>query len=169
MTISMYNASIPIFKQMLGGLNAVLGKANAYCDSNKMNPNELLQAKLFPDMFHLIRQVQIASDFAKGVSARLAGVDVPSYEDTETSFEELQARITKTLAFITHLTSAQIDGSEAREIVTQSGTPKEKRFTGQTYLLHYGLPHFYFHVTAAYAILRNNGVEIGKRDYIGIY
>lgn len=169
MTISMYNASVPIFKQMLTSLSAILDKAKSYSDANKIAPENLLKAKLFPDMFDLIRQVQIASDFAKGVSARLAGIDVPPHEDTETSFDELRVRINKTLAFIDSLTSEQINGSEEREIVTQAGTPKEKKFLGQNYLLHYGLPHFFFHVTTAYDILRSNGIEIGKRDYIGKY
>uniref|UniRef100_UPI00374CAE12 DUF1993 domain-containing protein n=1 Tax=Undibacterium sp. TaxID=1914977 RepID=UPI00374CAE12 len=108
-------------------------------------------------------------DFAKGTSARLAGVDVPGYEDNEQTFADLQARIAKTLRFIDGLTEEQIAGSEGREIVTQAGTPKEKRFTGQSYLLNYSLPHFFFHSTTAYAILRHNGVEVGKRDYIGTY
>lgn len=169
MTISMYNASVPVFKQMLSSLSAILDKAKSYSDENKIAPENLLKAKLFPDMFDLIRQVQIASDFAKGVSARLADIDVPRHEDTETSFDELRVRINKTLAFIDSLTSAQINDSEEREIVTQAGTPKEKKFLGQNYLLHYGLPHFFFHVTTAYDILRSNGIEIGKRDYIGTY
>jgi len=165
----MYNASVPVFKQMLASLCSILDKAKSYSDANKINPDNLLKASLCPDMFNLIRQVQIASDFAKGVSARLAGIEVPSYKDTETSFDELRSRINKTLTFIDGLTSAQIDGSEEREIVTQAGTPKEKKFLGKHYLLHYGLPHFFFHITTAYDILRSNGVEIGKRDYIGTY
>jgi len=169
MTISMYNASVPVFKQMLTSLCAILDKAKSYSEANNVKPDNLLNASLRPDMFNLIRQVQIASDFAKGVSARLAGVEVPCYEDTETSFDELRSRINKTLTFIDGLTSAQIDGSEEREIVTQTGTPKEKKFLGKHYLLHYGLPHFFFHVTTAYDILRSNKVEIGKRDYIGTY
>jgi len=167
MTISMYTSSIPVFKQMLTSLQEVLTKAETHAAEKKIDPNVFLQARLFPDMFPLIRQVQIAADFAKGVSARLAGVEVPTYEDNEQNFADLQARINKTLAFIGNLTPGQIDGSEEREIVTQAGTPKEKRFTGQPYLLHYGLPHFFFHVTTAYSILRHNGVDIGKRDFIG--
>jgi len=169
MAISMYTSSVPVFKQMLTSLRDVLAKAETHAAEKKIDPNALLQARLFPDMFPLIRQVQIASDFAKGVSARLAGVEVPSYEDSEQSFADLKARIDKTLGFIERLTATQIDGSEEREIVTQPGTTKEKRFVGINYLLHYGLPHFYFHVTTAYAILRHNGVEIGKRDFIGNY
>lgn len=169
MAISMYAGSVPVFKQMLTSLRDVLTKAETHATEKKIDPNVLLQARLFPDMFSFTRQVQIASDFAKGVSARLAGVEVPSYEDNEQSFADLKARIDKTLAFIEKLTPTQIDGSEEREIVTQAGTTKEKRFVGINYLLHYGLPHFYFHVTTAYAILRHNGIEIGKRDFIGNY
>ena len=108
-------------------------------------------------------------DFAKSVSARLAGVDVPSFEDQEASFADLQSRIAKTLAFINSLTAAQMAGSETRQIVTQAGTPKEKIFMGESYLLNYGLPHFFFHTNTAYAVLRHNGVEVGKKDYIGTY
>ena len=169
MTISMYQASVPVFKQMLGALSAVLAKAEAHAETKKIAPEALLQARLYPDMFPLLRQVQIACDFAKGVSARIAGVDVPAYEDAEAGFAELQARIAKTLAFVNGLEAAQINGSEERRIVTQAGTPKEKIFNGQSYLLNYGLPHFFFHTTTAYAILRHNGVEVGKKDYIGTY
>jgi uncharacterized protein len=169
MPISMYTASIPVFRQMLNSLSEILAKAEAHATEKKIDPNALLQARLFPDMFPLTRQVQIASDFAKGVSARLAGLDVPSYEDSETSFADLRARIAKTLAFIEAIKPEQIDGSEDREVTIQAGTPREKKFVGQTYLLHYGLPQFFFHVGAAYSILRHNGIEIGKRDYIGTF
>ena len=169
MAISMYNASVPVFKQLLTALNAILAKTEAHLHENNIDPRTLLNASLFPDMFNLTRQIQIASDFAKGVSARLADVDVPAYEDNETTFEALQARITKTLSFITGLPAAKIEGSEDREIITRPGTPKEKRFNGQDYLLHYGLPQFFFHVTTAYDILRNQGIEIGKRDYMGTF
>ncbi len=169
MSLSMYQASIPVFKQMLGGLSGVLAKAEAHASARKIDANALLQARLYPDMFALLRQVQVAADFAKSVSARIAGVDVPNFEDKETSFADLQERIAKTLAFMETLTPAQVDGSEERRIVTQAGTPKEKIFSGQSYLLNYGLPHFFFHTTSAYAILRHNGVEVGKKDYIGAY
>ena len=165
----MYTSSIPVFKQMLGGLKEVLTKAEAHAAAKKIDPNALLQARLFPDMFALLRQVQVASDFAKSVSARLAGVDVPKLEDNEQTFAELQARIATVLAFIEGLEVGKFDEAATREIVTQAGTPKEKRFTGQSYLLNYGLPHFFFHTTTAYAILRHNGVEVGKKDYIGTY
>ena len=165
----MYTTSIPVFKQMLGGLKEVLSKAEAHAAAKKIDPNALLQARLFPDMFALLRQVQVATDFAKSVSARLAGVEVPKLEDNEQTFAELQARIATVLAFIEGLDVAKFDEAATREIVTQAGTPKEKRFTGQSYLLNYGLPHFFFHTTTAYAILRHNGVEVGKKDYVGTY
>jgi uncharacterized protein len=169
MTTSLHGTAIPVFKQMLGGLSGVLGKAEAHAKARSIEPLALLHARLFPDMFHLLRQVQVACDFAKSVCARLAGVDVPAFEDKEESFADLQARIANTLAFVEGLNARQFEGSATREIVTQGGTPKEKRFTGQAYLLHYGLPHFFFHVTSAYSILRHNGVEVGKKDYIGTY
>ena len=147
----------------------MLAKAEAHASAKKIDPNALLQARLYPDMFPLLRQVQVACDFAKSVSARLAGVEVPSFEDQEASFADLQSRIAKTLAFIDSLTTAQMAGSETRQIVTQAGTPKEKIFMGESYLLNYGLPHFFFHTNTAYAVLRHNGVEVGKKDYIGTY
>ena len=168
MAISMYNASIPVFKQLLSALNAILIKTERMLN-DEMKPETLLQARLFPDMFNFTRQVQIATDFAKGVSARLAGQEVPVYEDKETTFGELQARIAKTLQFISSITPEEINGSEKNEIITRPGTPKEKKFNGETYLLHYGLPQFFFHITTAYAILRNNGIEIGKLDYMGTF
>jgi uncharacterized protein len=164
-----YTSSIPVFKQMLGGLSAVLAKAEAHASAKKIDPQALLQSRLYPDMFTLLRQVQVACDFAKSVSARLAGVEVPKNEDNERSFADLQARITGVLAFIEGLGAAQFDTAATREIVSQAGTPKEKRFTGQSYLLNYGLPHFFFHTTTAYNILRHNGVEVGKKDYVGSY
>jgi len=168
-THPIYAASIPVFNQMLGGLQTVLRKAEAHATDKKIDPNALLQARLFPDMFPLLRQVQVACDFAKSVSARLAGVEVPKMEDAEQTFADLQARIATVLAFLGSLDAAQFADAAQREIVTQAGTPKEKRFTGQSYLFNYGLPHFFFHTTTAYAILRHSGVEVGKKDYIGTY
>jgi hypothetical protein len=169
MTHPLYTASIPVFTQMLGGLRAVLTKAAAHAAAKNIDPNAFLQARLSPDMFVLTRQVQVACDFAKGPAMRLAGVDVPAHADTETTFEGLIARIDTVLALIAALTPAQFEQAASREIVTQAGTPKEKRFTGQSYLFNYGLPHFFFHVVTAYDILRHNGVEVGKKDYIGSY
>jgi uncharacterized protein len=165
----MHAASVPLLTQMLGGLSAVLAKAQAHAVAKNIDPDALLQARLFPDMFTLLRQVQVACDFAKGAAARLAGVEVPKMEDTEQTFDQLMARIAAVQAFMAGLTPAQFDAAADREIVTQAGTPKEKRFTGQSYLIHYALPHFFFHTTTAYSILRHNGVEVGKKDYVGTY
>jgi hypothetical protein len=169
MTISLYAASVPVFQQMLNALSDVLKKAEAHAAEKNIDPNAFLQARLYPDMFPLVRQVQIAVDFAKGVSSRLAEVEIPKYDDTETTFAELQALIAKVLAYIGEIKPEQINGKEGIEIVTRPGTPKEKRFSGQAYLLSYGLPQFFFHVTTTYALLRHNGVEVGKRDYMGAY
>ncbi len=169
MNSSLYAASVPVFTQMLGGLKDILDKAEAHAVEKKIDAGAYLQARLFPDMFSLSRQVQIACDFARGVSARLAAAEVPNYEDKEQTFAELQTLVERTLAFIDGLPVAEFADSAAREIVIRAGTPKERRFTGQAYLLSYGLPQFFFHVTTAYALLRHNGIEIGKRDYMGKY
>ncbi|SDX06912.1 DUF1993 domain-containing protein [Nitrosomonas communis] len=169
MTTYVYTTSVPVFKQLLKSLSAILTKAEAYAIEKKFEPKVLLDARLFPDMFPLIRQVQVAADFAKSVSARLAGVEVPVYEDNEQTFADLQARISKTLSFIESLTPTQFEGSETREIVLRPGTPKEKKLVGHNYLYHYGMPQFFFHVTTAYAILRHNGLEVGKVDFMGTY
>ena len=161
-TSYMYKTSVPVFKQLLTSLSAILTKAEAYAAGKKFEPAVLLNARLYPDMFPLIRQVQVAADFAKSVSARLAGVEVPAYEDNEQTFADLQARIARTLAFIESLTPAQFEGSETRDIVLRPGTPKEKKMIGHNYLINYGLPQFFFHVTTAYAILRHNGLDVGK-------
>ena len=169
MNSPLYTASIPVFKQMLGGLSQVLTKAEAHATAKNIDPNALLQARLFPDMFPLLRQVQVATDFAKSVSARLAGVEVPKLEENEQSFADLQARIATVLALIDGLAPEKFDEAATREIVSQAGKPKEKRFSGTSYIFNYGLPQFFFHITTAYAILRHNGVEVGKKDYIGSY
>jgi len=169
MTISMYAASVPVFTQMLDSLSEVLKKAEEHAVEKNIAPEILLQARLFPDMFALIRQVQIAADFAKGVAGRLAETELPAYEDNEQTFADLQTRIAKTKAFISSLDAAKFAGSEEREIILRPGTPKEKKLNGQTYLLQYGLPQFFFHVTTTYAILRHNGVALGKKDFMGAY
>jgi hypothetical protein len=166
---TLYTASVPVFKQLITALSDVLSKAEAHATDKKIDPNVLLQSRLYPDMFPLIRQVQIAADFAKSVPSRLAGIEVPAYDDSEQSFAELKTRIQNVLALLDGLTAEQINGKESLEIVLRAGTPKEKQLTGETYLLNYGLPQFFFHVTTAYAILRHNGVEIGKRDFMGAY
>jgi uncharacterized protein len=166
MAISMYQASVPVFISSLKSLSSILHKAVAHAEKQGFDPNVLTASRLYPDMFPLTRQVQVASDTAKGAGARLAGMDPPKFEDTETTFPELIERINKTIAFLRTLKAAQIDGSEDREIVLKF--PSEKlEFNGQDYLLGYALPNFFFHVTTAYAILRHNGVAIGKRDYLG--
>lgn len=169
MTISMHAASVPVFKQMLGSLGGILATAEAHATDRKIEPSALLQSRLYPDMLPLTRQVQIACDFAKGVTARLAGAEVPVYDDKEQTFADLRALVERTIAFVDGFDAASFDGSHEREIVTRPGTPKERRFDGKSYLLSYGLPQFFFHVTTAYALLRHNGVEIGKRDYMGAY
>jgi hypothetical protein len=163
----MYTTSVPALRQILGSLDAIMKKAEAHAEAKKIQPAVLLQARLFPDMFPFIRQVQIACDFAKGIAARLAGIDVPVHEDNEQTFEDLHGRIAKVLAFIDSVDAAKFEGSESREIVLRPGTPREQKLSGQAFLVHYALPQFYFHVTTAYAILRHNGVEIGKMDYVG--
>ena len=169
MTISLYTASVPVFKQFLNSLDAVLAKAEEHATAKNIDPNVFLQARLFPDMFPLYRQVQIAANFASSVPARLAGIEVPPYETNEETFTSLHALIRSTLEFIEKFTPTQIDGKEALEITVRPGTPKEKKMSGQAYLLNYGLPHFFFHITTTYGILRHNGIEIGKRDYLGSY
>jgi len=166
MPLSMYHASIPSFVRMLGNLSAILHKAETYAAERKIEPAVLLNARLAPDMHPLVRQVQIATDSVKGCAARLAGIEVPSYADTESSFAEVQARIGKTQAFLQSVTAAQVDGSEDKPI-TLSFPGAELHFTGQDYLLNFVLPNFYFHLTTAYAILRHNGLNIGKMDFLG--
>jgi hypothetical protein len=165
----MYTSSIPLFRQMLGALAAILAKAESHVAEKNIEPTALTQARLFPDMFPLGKQVQIACDFARGVSARLADAEVPKFNDDEQTFAQLRDLIVRSIGFIDGFSPAQFENAAQREIVTRPGTPKERRFTGQTYLLSYGLPQFFFHVTTAYALLRHNGLEIGKRDYMGQY
>lgn len=162
----MYQSSIPVFIRMLGNLRVFLEKGLAHAGAKKFEPAVLVDSRLAPDMLPLARQVQIASDSAKGCGARLAGVEPPKYEDTEKSFPELLARVDKTVAFLKTLTPSQLDGSEARDIVLQLRAGP-LHFKGLQYLLHFALPNFYFHVTTAYNILRHNGVELGKQDFIG--
>ncbi len=166
MTLSMYQASVPCFIRMLGNLSKILDKAVAHAAAKKIDPTVFVNARLAPDMFPLSRQIQIATDGVKGCAARLAGVEIPVYADTESTFPELQTRVTKTIDFLKSLRATQIDGSEERD-VTLKLRGKETRFKGQIYLLSFVIPNFYFHVTTAYAILRHNGVEIGKSDYLG--
>ena len=169
MSTNLYLASVPVFKQMLLALSDLLSKAEAYAEAKKVDPAVLLQTRLAIDMFPLVRQVQIACDFAKSVPARLARVEVPAYDDNEQNFAELKARIAKTLALLDGMSETQFENSAALEIVLRPGTPKEKKLTGHAYLFAYGLPQFFFHLTTTYNLLRHVGVEIGKKDFMGSY
>lgn len=169
MTSPMYTHSVPVFKQMLTALKTILAQASEYAAAKSIEPDALLQARLAPDMFPLLKQVQIAADFSRGVSARLAGVEVPKFEGQEKSFADLDALLAQTLAFLDSVQASQFEGKEDAEIVLRPGTPKEKKLAGQAYLANYGLPQFFFHVTTAYDILRHNGLAIGKRDFLGTY
>jgi hypothetical protein len=162
----MYQASAPRFVNILRNLSAIIEKAEAHCAAKKIEPSALTTARLYPDMFPFTRQVQIACDTAKGAVARLAGVDIPKHEDTEQTFAELKARIAKAIDFVESVSAARIDGSEDKDIVLQMRSG-ERRFKGMQYLLGHAYPNFYFHVTTAYNILRHNGVEVGKADFIG--
>jgi hypothetical protein len=162
----MYRASVPAFLKMLNSLSAILDKAEAYAVERKIEPEVLLNWRLAPDMFPFTRQIQIAADFAKGTTARLAGAEVPKYADDETSFAQLKARIAKTVKFVEGFAPKDIDGSEGRDIALTVGG-QEMHFKGEPYLVHFALPNFYFHAATAYAILRRCGIEIGKRDFIG--
>jgi hypothetical protein len=162
----MYQASVPRFVNILGNLSNILDKAQDHVDAKKLDAATLTTYRLFPDMLPMTTQVQIACDTAKGVVARLAGVEIPVYEDNEKTLTELKARVAKTIAFVQTMTPAQIDGTEDKEIVIKRGD-KETRYSGMQFLLGHAIPNFYFHVTTTYNILRHNGVEIGKRDYLG--
>ena len=166
MPFGMYQASVPAFVNMLNNLSAILDKAESYARDRNIAPEIVLNWRLAPDMFALTRQIQVASDLAKGTSARLAGREVPSYPDEEKSFAELKARIAKTVKFVEGLAAKDFDGSEGRDITLTVGG-QELRFKGEPYLVHFALPNFYFHATTAYDILRRCGVEIGKRDFLG--
>jgi hypothetical protein len=164
-SISMYSASIPALKRSLKGLAIILAKAEEHAKSRKIDPAVLLGARLYPDMFPLIKQIQIATDNAKGCAARLSGRENPKYEDNETSLAELTTRIAKTVAYLDTFGPEQIDGSEDRDISLQAGGQTHE-FKGLAYLTGWVLPNFYFHVVTAYAILRHNGVELAKKDYL---
>ena len=166
MSLSMYQASTPFFIRMLGNLSNILTKAETWAESKKIDPSVLINARLAPDMFPLSRQVQIATDVVKGCPARLAGAEPPSFPDNEASFPELQARIKKTIDFLQSIPAGKIDGSEDKK-VTLKIRDKEIAFTGTQYLFGFVIPNMYFHITTAYAILRHNGLDIGKMDFLG--
>ncbi len=166
MTISMYQASVPVFINKLENLSAILDKGAADAETRKIDPSVFVNARIAPTMFSLSRQVQIACDTAKAGAARLAGIEPPAFEDSETTFPQLKERIANTIKFLQSIDAAKIDGSEDRKI-TYTQREKESNFIGQPYLLNYVLPNLYFHITTTYLILRNNGVEVGKRDFLG--
>jgi len=167
MSFSMSRASIPAFEIGLGALSAVLDKAAAHAAAKKIEPSVLLQSRLSPDMFALVRQVQIASDQAKNGTARLAGVEAPRHEDNETTIDQLKERLAKTLAYVKTIDAKQIDGSAERDITFPLGPNNKGYMKGADYLNHFVLPNFYFHISIAYAILRHCGVDVGKRDFLG--
>jgi len=164
--LSIYEAAIPPLKRTLSNLAAILQKGEQYADAKKVEHHVLLNSRLFVDMYPLTRQIQIATDMSKGAGARLAGIEIPKYEDSESSFAELQARIAKTIAFLDSIDPDQLTGAETRE-VTITVRKVDLKFSGQDYLLKWVLPNVYFHVTTAYNILRHNGVELGKQDFLG--
>ena len=166
MALSMYQASVPVFVQALNNLSAILHKAEAHAQAKKIEPSVLLGMRLAPDMHPLTRQIQLASDNSKGPAARLAGMERPAFEDTETTFDELQARIARTIAFLESIDPRKLDGAESRTITLQVRN-KDVHFRGDAYLLHFALPNFFFHIATTYAILRHAGVELGKLDYLG--
>jgi hypothetical protein len=170
MNISMHNASVGVFTRLLGNLDKILDKAEKWVGERKIDPNAILQSRLAPDMFTFVRQVQIATDMAKGTAGRLAGQELPRYEDNESSFAELKARVQKTIAFLNTLKPEQFAGAETRTITLKLGPPgaqREMNFQGLDYLLGFGTPNVYFHYTMVYALLRHNGLDLGKPDYVG--
>jgi len=166
MSLSMYEAAFPPVIRTLGSLSAILDKAAAHCEARKIDPSVLMHYRLAPDMFALPRQFQIASDQAKGMAARLSGIDVPSYPDTESTIEELKGRLAKTIEFVKSVPQSNIEGSESRDIVLKL-RDTEMTFTGRDYVFGFVLPNFYFHAATAYDLLRHAGVELGKRDFLG--
>jgi hypothetical protein len=163
----MYRASVPVLERMLRNLSGIVDKALAHSAARKIDPQVLLSMRLFPDMFPLLRQLQTSTDFAKAIAFRLAGREPPRWDDTEKTFEEIKARIDKTLKILASVNPADFDGAETREISVSPGG-RAMKFSGEDYLFNFALPNFYFHVTAAYAILRHAGVELGKSDFIGV-
>ncbi|MGE0332497.1 MAG: DUF1993 family protein [Ramlibacter sp.] len=166
MSVSMSSVSQPVFGQMLGNLSHFLDRAQAHAEAKKFEPAVLLQSRLAPDMLPLTRQIQIACDAAKNGVARLSGVEAPKFDDTESSLGELTERIRKTQSYLASVPAQRLDGSEEREITFPVGKDKTRTMKGEAYLKHWVLPNFFFHVTTAYAILRHNGVELGKADYL---
>lgn len=167
MSLSMYESSIPVLVRSLNNLSALLTKGASYASEKDIDGSVLVNARLFPNMFPLARQVQIACDVSKGAAARLSGIEAPTYEDNEASFEELQTRITNTLKFLESVPADKVDGTEDKEITLQAG-PEEFKFSGKSYLQTFVMPNVFFHVTTTFNILRHNGVEVGKMDFLGV-
>ena len=166
MSVSVFDASVGVYSRLLASLEALLDKAAAWSTERKIEPNALLLARLAPDMYHLTRQVQVATDMVKGTVSRLAGVEPPRYEDNEATFAELKARVAKTRDYVATFKPEQFIGAETRQVTLKLGT-NTFEFTGKDYLLGFGTPNVYFHYTMVYAILRHNGLALGKRDYVG--
>jgi len=162
----LYDSTVPVFKQQLGALSAILDKAIAHCEAKKIAPEVLLTARLYPDMLPMLRQVLIACDFAKNAAGRLAGGEVPKFADDEKSFDELKARIAKTIAYLDTLDAAKVNAAVGRELEFPIG-PTMMKMEAAAYALRFAMPNFYFHATTAYDILRHNGLEVGKRDFMG--
>ena len=167
MSLTMHSASAPVFSRILGNMLAWLDKAEAHAKARKFDPNNYLGLRLAPDMLPFARQIQIASDAAKGCMSRLAGAEIPKWEDNEVTLEDLRARIRKTLAHVQSFAPAQIDGSDDRAIAVPMRNGEALQFTGETFLKHFALPNFFFHATTAYSLLRHSGVELGKADFLG--
>jgi len=165
--MSFYDATVPAFLQILGALNGILEKAEAHCKAKNIQPDVLLAARLYPDMFPLTRQIQTVCDFAMKSCARLTGTEVPTTQDTEKSLEELRQRIAKAIDYVKAFKPAQFDGADARDVTFPAG-PNQMTLKGQQFLSAFALPNFYFHAAIAHGILRHNGVEIGKRDFLGV-
>lgn len=168
MSISMYQISVPVFTRMLTNLVAIIEKAAAHCEENKIDPAVLINYRLYPDMFAFAKQIQIATDAARNGTAYLAGAEPPKFDNTEQTFAELAERVKKTIAFVNTFKPEQIDGSEAKDVVIKRGETTVT-YKGQAYLLNRVLPNFFFHITTAYDILRHNGVALGKKDYLGTH
>ena len=166
--MSFYDSAVPAYLQILNSLSAIIDKAEVHCAAKKIQPEALLGARLFPDMLPFSRQIQLVCDFAAKGCARLTGSEVPMTPDTESSFAELKQRISKTISYLNDFKSSQFEGAESREVSFPAGPDKTLTLKGQQFLSHFSLPNFYFHAATAYDILRHNGVEIGKRDFLGV-
>ena len=166
--MSLYDSAVPPFLQILGALSGLLTKAEAHCAAKNIKPEVLLAARLYPDMLPLTTQIQLASDFAAKGCARLTHGEVPSTPDTEKSFDELKQRLARTIDYVKDFTPAQFEGAEARDVTFPAGPNNTMTLKGRQFLSHFALPNFYFHAALAHGILRHNGVEIGKRDFLGV-